>query len=472
MTQLTIAALSFSYSQQQPALFNNLDFKLEPGSFNLLVGPSGSGKSTLFKLMAGLYPQYGGYKTNGAVLLNGQDVSTVVPFARARKIALLFQNPSRQFAMRTVEEQLVFVLENLQFSQQQITTRINAVLEELDLTPFKKRELLTLSGGEQQRVALAAVLAMDSEIILLDEPFANVDAHGRATLLQELLKLQQNQHKTIMLSDHELTGYAGIAEHVYQLKTPTSRLEKLPLSILQTLPTEKKVTTDPQIFNQGQLSWEKLSLATRERLLLKDSTCRLPQGRLGLLSGDNGVGKSTFFAALGQQKKYTGTIYYHGKNAARVRRRKWAKTVANIFQNSTDQFIKLHVNEELELSRKNTLWPQYWTVTRINAALTALQLAHLKDHVCYQLSGGQQKKLQVLSMLIMGQPVLLFDEPFAGLDAQSLHTLLTLIKDTVTTLGLSGLIISHQRLGVTEFMDYELHFANQTLQLAGDSDEK
>ncbi len=155
-----------------------------------------------------------------------------------------------------------------------------------------------------------------------------------------------------------------------------------------------------------------------------------------------------------------------------MRRRKWAKTVANIFQNSTDQFIKLHVNEELELSRKNTLWPQYWTVTRINAALTALQLAHLKDHVCYQLSGGQQKKLQVLSMLIMGQPVLLFDEPFAGLDAQSLHTLLTLIKDTVTTLGLSGLIISHQRLGVTEFMDYELHFANQTLQLAGDSDEK
>nr|WP_252895065.1 ABC transporter ATP-binding protein [Liquorilactobacillus satsumensis] len=139
MTQLTIAALSFSYSQQQPALFNNLDFKLEPGSFNLLVGPSGSGKSTLFKLMAGLYPpQYGGYKTNGAVLLNGQDVSTVVPFARARKIALLFQNPSRQFAMRTVEEQLVFVLENLQFSQQQITTRINAVLEELNLTPFKK----------------------------------------------------------------------------------------------------------------------------------------------------------------------------------------------------------------------------------------------------------------------------------------------------------------------------------------------
>nr|WP_252895064.1 ATP-binding cassette domain-containing protein [Liquorilactobacillus satsumensis] len=149
---------------------------------------------------------------------------------------------------------------------------------------------MTLSGGEQQRVALAAVLAMDSEIILLDEPFANVDAHGRATLLQELLKLQQNQHKTIMLSDHELTGYAGIAEHVYQLKTPTSRLEKLPLSILQTLPTEKKVTTDPQIFNQGQLSWEKLSLATGERLLLKDSTCRLPQGRLGLLSGDNGVG--------------------------------------------------------------------------------------------------------------------------------------------------------------------------------------
>ncbi|KRL05417.1 ABC transporter ATP-binding protein [Liquorilactobacillus oeni] len=472
MAQLEITDLNFTYSNQQALLFNNFNFSLKAGSFNLLVGPSGSGKSTLFKLMSGLYPQYGGQKTNGAVLLNGQDVSEVVPFERARHIALLFQNPSRQFAMQTVEEQLIFALENLRIPIQEIPRRITAVLTQLKLASFRKRKLLTLSGGEQQRVALATVLAMDSDIILLDEPFANVDNANRTALLHELKLLQQQQHKTIMISDHETTGYIDRADHVYQLKTPTSSLKELSLNILKAQPPKTFVHTDPAIIKRNdKLSWKKLSLAAGKKQLLVKNNFSLQEGTLGLLSGDNGVGKSTLFAALCHQKRYTGTVYYQGKASEKVRLRKWAKIVANVFQNSTDQFVKIHVNEEIQLSQKNSLHPEYWNPSRIKNATEKLQLLQLKEQVCYQLSGGQQKKLQVLSILIMSQPIMLLDEPFAGLDPQSLHEILLLIKETVTALHLSVLVISHQRIGVTSFMDYEVHLENKILQLTGDHNE-
>ncbi|MFT9213217.1 ABC transporter ATP-binding protein [Liquorilactobacillus ghanensis] len=464
MTVLSADQLTFSYDDQKPAVFKKLDFKIENGTFGLLTGPSGCGKSTLFKLLAGLYPQYGGQLLTGKVTLDGQNIAEIVPFARAGKVAMLFQNPSRQFAMRTVQEQLQFALENLQLSPIEIRQRISAALTELKLEKFRSRQLTTLSGGEQQRIALATILAIDSEIILLDEPFANVDPHGRQQLLADLKKLQQTRHKTILIADHDPSGYAGIADRLYHLSVHAEQIERLPLKNLQLAATTN-VAVNYQSLNKGSLAWQQLQLAIGPRKLLTGSNFTLPEGQLGLLSGANGTGKSTLFAALCQQHDYQGSITFQQKSAQKFKLKRWADLVGIVFQNSSDQFISLKAASEINLSAKASHHPEYWTQARIDQAITSLNLKNVLDQVCYQLSGGQQKKLQLLSMLVMAPPVLLLDEPFAGLDAESLAAALALIKQATKALQLSILIISHQRLGVVETMDYELQLSQQQLTL-------
>lgn len=465
MAVLSISNLTFSYAKTRPTILNTVNLNLESGSFNLLIGPSGSGKSTLFKLMAGLYPEYGGKITAGTIKLNGQSVSTLVPYERAKHIAMLFQNPSRQFAMRTVKEQLIFALENLQLSPQSITDLVTATLHQLGLESFKDRQLLTLSGGEQQRVALATVIAMGSDIILLDEPFANVDQNGRRTLLTDLKNMQITQGKTIFISDHDLTGYQDLVDHLYEVDTVQKNINEINQTRLNSVTRETPVHS--KLNAASVFGWYDLSFTAATRTLLTPHSFHLPESQLGLLSGANGIGKSTLFAALSHQINYQGQVLYKNKASERIRIKQWARIVGLVFQNSTDQFIKLTAQDEISLSHQNTLQPHYWTERRIKSAVRKLHLSEVMDHVSYQLSGGQQKKLQVLSMLIMSQPILLLDEPLAGLDAVSLKNVMELVRRTVIDLNLSSLIISHQRIGVTELIDYELNFANQTLTIQG-----
>ncbi|MCP0886706.1 energy-coupling factor ABC transporter ATP-binding protein [Ligilactobacillus sp. WILCCON 0076] len=467
-TTLTVKNLTFAYTDNQPPVLENINFKLALNTFNLLVGPSGCGKSTFFKLLAGLYPEYGGKITAGDILLNDVSVNNIVPFERAKYLAMLFQNPSRQFAMRTVEEQITFALENIQLDRSKIKQRVAWVLSELHLENFTKRELLTLSGGEQQRVALATILALDSQIILLDEPFANVDPVARKQLLHDLKKLQLKHHKTIFITDHDFSNYTGLVDNLYKIEN--KQLTKGSTKILDKIIFSKQ--TQQNFGSLHNLTWNNLSLSIHDKILLQPNTLYLPKGQVGLLSGANGVGKSTFFGALTHQTTYEGDIFYQQKLSTKYKRKAWAQIIGLVFQNSTDQFVRLTIAEELNLSKKHSLHPEYWTDSRINDAYQLLNLTNLsKQHIVYQLSGGQQRKLQVLSMLIMAQPVLLLDEPLASLDSTSLNNVLQLIIEVTQALQLSTLIISHQLVEVRPQIDYELEITDKTLHLRRTTNE-
>lgn len=462
MTELGLHQLTFEYNGQP--LFDHLDFQVEPGTFGLLTGPSGCGKSTLLKLLAGLLPQYGGAVTSGQALLNGQPVGKIVPYQRAAKVAMLFQHPGRQFAMKTVSEQLQFALANLQLPREEVQRRMHDTLAWMNIHHLAQRRVHTLSGGEQQRVSLACLLAMDSEVILLDEPFANVDTMGRQQLLADLKRLQTEQAKTILLADHDLSGYQGIANSWYQLSADQQLSRHDPQSLPADQPT---IPVKRQPLNEGRLVANNIEISVGSRVLLKDSQLTIPQGQLGLLSGENGAGKSALLAALSQQHNYEGQIEFDHQAATKLPPKKWALTVGWVFQNSTDQFIELKAGDELKASQTHSCQPQYWTKDRINQVVGELGLTKCLDRGSYQLSGGQQKKLQLLSMLVMGQPVMLLDEPFAGLDGASLRVVLRLIRKVATDLQIGMLIISHQRVGVVDQMDYEIRLADQHLTLLG-----
>ncbi|MBM7617160.1 energy-coupling factor transport system ATP-binding protein [Weissella uvarum] len=464
MTTLSVNHFSFQYDETHPAQLHDVTWQPQPGSFNLLVGPSGSGKSTLLHAMAGLLPHYGGQILQGNIALDGVPIDTVAPFERSKRVGLLFQNPNRQFAMQTPTEELRFALENLQLPKDVIEARIPESLTAVGISHLAHHKITTLSGGEKQKVALATVLALGSDFILLDEPFANVDPVARESLLALLKTLQQDLHKTIIVTDHDLSGYTSLVDNIYQLNPETKSLQVASQDIFAQFIEVAPAWFKPQVaVANSPLALEQVGLTVADRTLLTDATFQFPKGQLGLLSGANGSGKSTLFAAISHQTNYTGKINWQDQDSQKIKLKKWSKTVGLVFQDALDQFVKFTVQDELALSQKYSLLPNYWTNERITTALTQLNLTDFTTANLYQLSGGQQKKVQILSMLMMGQAFLLFDEPLAGLDYASMQQVLSLIQQTLRDNHLSGVLISHQRTGLDSFIDYEIRIAHQTL---------
>lgn len=468
MTNLVVQQVNFAYADI-PVL-KDVSLTLQPGSLNLLVGPSGSGKSTLLKLLAGLYPTFSGGELTGTLTLDGHAVHDIVPFQRVAHIGYLFQNPTRQFVMKTPFEELRFSLENLQVAPEDITPRIEDALTRVGMRDFMWHDLMTLSGGEKQKVALAAVLAADSHLLLLDEPFANVDPTSRLQLIQ-LIKAYQQAGKTILIADHDWSGYADVIDDVFVMADgglhTASADEKT--TILSQLPTQPTVHTTQPDAVIGDLVLDQVTLTSGDRLLLSETALAIPKAKRTLITGPNGVGKSTLFSALVKLYPYGGHILYQNQSLAKRRVAQHVRDVALVFQNAEQQFIAMTMAEELAQAQQMSRFPEIWTADLLNDILVQLNLSHVREHIVYQLSGGQQKKLQVLLMLMTGTPVLLFDEPLAGLDSASQAQLLAVIADMSTKQNQTVVMISHQLHAVTDWFDYHLQFEDQQLTFRGDA---
>ncbi|AKP67905.1 ABC transporter ATP-binding protein [Companilactobacillus ginsenosidimutans] len=467
MDKLAIKNLTFRYKNDEPDIIKNLDFTLKTGTFNILYGASGCGKSTLMKIIAGLYPEYSGHLSSGEMFLDGKDTSDWDIQKVSRHVAILFQNPIDQFSMTTVKNEFIFTLENIGIPSSDIDNIIDSSLKRVGISGFKERKIDTLSGGELQKVSIAITLAMDADFIMLDEPFASIDMKSRGQLLSLLKDLQVNDGKTILITDHDLNGYQELIDNLYHFQDGTlehitnqsnvfSRYQSNSCKLTFDLPIEK---------NEGNIiNIQNLHLQNGSKTLLADTSFSIFKNKMILLTGENGTGKSTFFSALTRLHDFKGQINYQDKNILKYNQRKFARQIGFVFQDSQMQYLKLTVQEEIDLSLKYTDFKDFWTSKAVDNYLLKLKLDQLKDHVVYQLSGGQKKKLQIFEMLILGTPVLLLDEPLAGLDIDSALVVMTMIKEISERQNQTILLISHQLSGLNNFFDYHLELRNQTLE--------
>lgn len=429
---------------QSPIFSEPIDFTFHGQAFTLLVGSSGSGKSSLFQMIA----QVSSLPYSGQVLINGSEVSQLSIVERVQTVGILLQNPNHQFTMESLFEELIFTLENIGYHLQEIDFKIAEVVQQCRCKDILNRPIHHLSGGEKQKAALAVLFAMNPRVYLLDEPFASIDRKSRIEIL-EILKELVSKGKTVILCDHDLSDYEAYIDHMVELRDGKLReINQIPISEMIQV-TSKKVASSSELFHMDRTTCE---FGNRSLFSIADFT--FYQGICCIL-GDNGVGKSTLFRSTLQFQKYKGRITWKG--TVLKKKKSLYRDLTGVVQEAEKQFIRASLREELQLDGPDSERNQ-----RILQALRYFDLEQALDKSPYQLSGGQQKILQLLTILTSKASVILLDEPFAGLDDRACYYFCQWIVEDRNQ-GRSFLIISHRLNPLISVVDYWIEMTSQGL---------
>ena len=420
---------------QSPIFSEPLDFTFHAQAFTLLVGSSGSGKSSLFQMIA----QVSSLPYSGQVLIDGIELSKLSITERVQTVGILFQNPNHQFTMENLFEELVFTLENIGHPVQEIDSKIAEVVQQCRCKAILHRPIHHLSGGEKQKAALAVLFAMNPRVYLLDEPFASIDRKSRLEILGILKELVQ-AGKTIILCDHDLSDYEAYIDHMVELRDgELKEVFKIPSS------ETRQVFSKEVDFGSNLLHMDQMTCVLNDSPLFSIADFTFYEG-ISCILGDNGVGKSTLFRSILQFQKYQGKISW--KNRLLKKIKSLYGEITGVVQEAEKQFIRTSLKEELQLEYLDSE-----NNKRVRDALRLFDLDASLDKSPYQLSGGQQKMIQLLTMLTSQATVVLLDEPFAGLDDRACDYVCEWIKED-SQKGRSFLIISHRLDSLVSIVDY------------------
>ncbi|MDI3481414.1 MAG: energy-coupling factor transport system ATP-binding protein [Tepidanaerobacteraceae bacterium] len=257
----------YQYAQDNNLALKDINFKIDKGEFVAIIGPNGSGKSTLAKLLNGIF-----VPTKGEIYVDGVNTASKEDIWKVRqKAGMVFQNPDNQIVATVVEEDVAFGPENLGIPPAEIRIRVREALEAVELTEYAHKAPHLLSGGQKQRVAIAGILAMKPQCIILDEPTAMLDPVGRKEVISTVKKLNREEGKTIVLITHFMDE-AVQADRVFVMSNGQVVMEGTPRQVFTRVEKLKSIGLDvPQV---TELSYQlrKAGIEIRPDLLTLEET--------------------------------------------------------------------------------------------------------------------------------------------------------------------------------------------------------
>lgn len=431
--------LTFKYSTRETYACQVKNIKIQEGELIVLCGKSGSGKSTFLKLLNGLVPEYFPGQLEGQLRIAEKQVGQISVEILSRMVASVFQNPSSQFFYREVKHELVFPCENQGQKSELIQKRLAQVAKDFDFLELLERDMYRLSGGQKQRVAIASAIMQGPEIILFDEPTANLDSQGVASITAYLTVLKK-LGKTIIIAEHHLSylkeladRYLYFADGIFveafsskQMLDMTSKKRKnfglRSLDLTHARESVKQLMMVNHFHHQDQLQISQLQVKAGGNNLAYIDQLSLKRGVITGLLGPNGIGKSCFafyLAGLYEDKSATFSLDGQTLNAEK----RLSKT-AIVLQDVRLQLFADSVEKELSLGRKKKQNNQ----KKMMMVCQELGLDHLLDKHPMSLSGGEQQRLMIASCLLSDKEIFIFDEPTSGLDFEQMVAVSNLLK--------------------------------------------
>jgi energy-coupling factor transporter ATP-binding protein EcfA2 len=466
---IALQDLTFRYPNSDTPVLRQVSLKIEEGEFILVVGPSGAGKSTLLRTLNGLVPHFSGGRISGQVLVDGHEPIAEGPHRMSPVVGFVQQDPETQFVVDTVEEELAFGMENHGLSQALMRTRIEEVLDQLGIAHLRRRHIGNLSAGQKQRVAIGSVLALQPQVLVLDEPTSQLDAQAADEVLATLRQLNQDLGLTIVLSEHRLERVVQYADRLIYLPAPGEPpLSGTPEEVLLRMPFAPPLVQLARAFDWRPVpltiqdarpftSQMELDPVEPQRREGGGSTCiemhdvwydydgiealcgldlRATKGELIALMGRNGSGKTTLLKHLvGLLHPKRGRVMVHGLDTREAPLETLIQHVGYVPQDPNALLFADTVQQELEFTRRAHALPppdvQRW--------LTTVGLAGLGERYPRDLSVGERQRVALAAILVAEPSILLLDEPTRGLDP-------------VEKLGLANFLRAQTDLGRTVVM--------------------
>lgn len=454
MPEVVLRGFGWRHAGRRAWAVRGVDLRISHGERVLLLGPSGAGKSTLLAALAGLLPEDSG-ESEGTVEIDGLE-----PVKARERVGIVFQDPQTQLVMARCGDDVAFGLENRGVPAEEIWPRVSEALERVGFPYPIGRRTAALSGGEQQRLALAGVLAPRPGLLLLDEPTANLDPAGGA-LIRSAIARSHDPDTTLILVEHRIAEALPLVDRVVVLEpgggvradgTPTAVFSLLGDQLAdqgvwvpgRPLPTHRAVAppADPLVRAEH--------VTVRHRLRAASICVRA--GEALAVTGPNGAGKSTLALLLGGLLAPTSGSVDAAPGGAPHKWRAAALTqrIGSVFQSPEHQFVTSRVADELALGPRQL--GRADVSATVDELLERLRLTKLAGANPYTLSGGEARRLSVATALATAPRLLVLDEPTFGQDRRTwieLVELLARLRDD----GCGIVAVTHDEDFVTALAD-------------------
>lgn len=503
---------SFQYRAQKKPTLKEINLDIYPGERVLIAGPSGCGKSTLAGCINGLNPFSNPGECSGELIVDGVHAPKSSIFELSAHVGTVLQDPDGQFIGLTVGEDIAFALENSctpQNEMHEITRHAAKLVDIQDHLDYAPHEL---SGGQKQRVGLAGVMVDQVEILLFDEPLANLDpATGKQTI--ELIDaIQKKTDTTVVIIEHRLEDVLwrnvdriilmgdgqiladlhpdellstslleenGIREPLYLTAMRYAGVEITPEkkpahvdSVILDEADRKKVTdwykaretAEPTGEGEPLLEVKNLHFGyEKNQKTLRDVTLTIRKGEMVSIVGKNGAGKSTFSKLVcGFETPDSGELLLHGKDLLQENIRHRAKHIGYVMQNPNQMISKTMIFDEVALGLLNTGKSEEEIREKVEETLKICGLYPFRNWPVSALSFGQKKRVTIASVLVQDPELIILDEPTAGQDFRHYTDIMEFLRG-LNEKGVTVVMITHDMHLMLEYTPRALVFADGRL---------
>lgn len=500
---------TFKYRSQVEPTLRHVNLTIHAGEKVLIVGPSGSGKSTLAHCINGLVPFSFPGESTGSLSVKGKDPAKEGIFGMSKLVGTVLQDTDGQFIGLTVAEDIAFALENDCVPQEELFPRVDEVAETVDVKSLLDHAPTELSGGQKQRVSMAGVMIDDVDILLFDEPLANLDPATGKRAIDLIDKISKTTGKTVLIIEHRLEDalyrdvdrivVVGDGEIVADRKPDellcTDVLEKegirepLYITALKHAGCTVKAESLPQHIESMDLApyrekvqgWYQKAQLPPERKptepvlevkdlgfsyvpgkkVLQDIHFRIEKGEMLSIVGKNGAGKSTLSNLIcGFINPDQGEILLEGSEISGLSIKERGEVIGLVMQNPNQMISKPMIFDEVALGLTVRGVPEEEIRERVNETLKICGLYPFRNWPVSALSFGQKKRVTIASILVMNPRVLILDEPTAGQDFRHYTEIMEFLKDINERLGITIIMITHDMHLMLEYTDRAIVIAD------------